>query len=303
MRLVTRSDFDGLVCGVLLKEVEQIDEVIFAHPKDMQDGTVTITQNDIITNLPYHPYCGMWFDHHASEGERIDLDMNFRGMFTVAPSAARVVFNYYNSPKHQKYEDLLVEVDKSDAATLSMQDVINPNGWILLSYVMDPRTGLGKNHSFRISNRDLMMQMIDLIHSRSVEEILELPDVKERVAVYFKDEMEFEAIMKKTSKVDGNVIVTDLRNEAELPTGNRFKIYAMYPEANVQLRIHYGKDKNTVVCALGHSIFNRTSKTHVGTLMAKYGGGGHKGAGTCQLKAADAERQIKEIIDACKKDG
>ena len=303
MRLVTRSDFDGLVCGVLLKEVEQIDEVIFAHPKDMQDGTVTITQNDIITNLPYHPNCGMWFDHHASEGERIDLDMNFRGMFTVAPSAARVVFNYYNSPKHQKYEDLLVEVDKSDAATLSMQDVINPNGWILLSYVMDPRTGLGKNHSFRISNRDLMMQMIDLIHSRSVEEILELPDVKERVAVYFKDEMEFEAIMKKTSKVDGNVIVTDLRNEAELPTGNRFKIYAMYPEANVQLRIHYGKDKNTVVCALGHSIFNRTSKTHVGTLMAKYGGGGHKGAGTCQLKAADAERQIKEIIDACKKDG
>lgn len=303
MRLVTRSDFDGLVCGVLLKEVEQIDEVIFAHPKDMQDGTVTITQNDIITNLPYHPNCGMWFDHHASEGERIDLDMNFRGMFTVAPSAARVVYNYYNSPKHKKFEDLMVEVDKSDAATLSMQDVINPNGWILLSYVMDPRTGLGKNHNFRISNRDLMMQMIDLIHSKSVDEILELPDVKERVAVYFKDEMEFEAIMKKTSKVDGNLIITDLRNEAELPTGNRFKIYAMYPQANLQLRIHYGKDKQTVVCALGHSIFNRTSKTHVGTLMAKYGGGGHKGAGTCQLKAADAERQIKEIIDVCKKDG
>lgn len=303
MRLVTRSDFDGLVCGVLLKEVEKIDDVVFAHPKDMQDGTVAITENDIITNLPYHPNCGMWFDHHASEGERIDLDMSFRGMFTVAPSAARVVYNYYNSPKLKKYEALMVEVDKSDAATLSMEDVVNPKGWILLSYVMDPRTGLGKNHNFKISNRDLMMKMIDLIRTKTVDEILELPDVKERVDIYFKDEREFEAIMRKTSKQDGNVIVTDLRNESELPTGNRFKIYAMYPEANIQLRIHYGKDKNTVVCALGHSIFNRTSNTHVGTLMAKYGGGGHKGAGTCQLKAADAERQITEIIAACKKEG
>lgn len=303
MRLVTRSDFDGLVCGVLLKEVEKIDEVVFAHPKDMQDGTVAITENDIITNLPYHPNCGMWFDHHASEGERIDLDMSFRGMFTVAPSAARVVYNYYNSPKLKKYEELLIEVDKSDAATLSMEDVVNPKGWILLSYVMDPRTGLGKQHNFKISNRDLMMKMIDWIHTKSVEDILAIPDVKERVDVYFQDEREFEAIMRKTSKEDGNVIITDLRNEGEVPTGNRFKIYAMFPKANIQLRIHYGKDKNTVVCALGHSIFNRTSKTHVGTLMAKYGGGGHKGAGTCQLKAADAEKQIKEIIETCKKDG
>lgn len=304
MRLVTRSDFDGLVCGVLLKEVEKIDEVVFAHPKDMQDGTVHITENDIITNLPYHPNCGMWFDHHASEGERIDLDISFRGMFSVAPSAARVVFNYYNSQKLKKYEDLLVEVDKSDAATLSMDDVVNPTGWILLSYVMDPRTGLGKNHNFKISNRDLMMKLIDWIREKSVEEILALPDIKERVDIYFKDEREFEAIMRKTSKQDGNVIVTDLRNEdGEVPTGNRFKIYAMYPEANIQVRIHYGRDKNTVVCALGHSIFNRTSKTHIGTLMAKYGGGGHKGAGTCQLQAAGAEKQIAEIIATCKKDG
>ena len=303
MRLVTRSDFDGLVCGVLLKEVEKIDDVVFAHPKDMQDGTVAITENDIITNLPYHPNCGMWLDHHASEGERIDVEMRLRGMFTVAPSAARVVYYYYNSPKLNKYEELMIEVVKSDAATLSMEDVVNPKGWILLSYVMDPRTGLGKNHNFKISNRDLMMKMIDLIRTKTVEEILELPDVKERVEIYFKDEREFEAIMRKTSKRDGNVIVTDLRNEADLPTGNRFKIYAMYPEANIQLRIHYGKDKNTVVCALGHSIFNRTSNTHVGTLMAKYGGGGHKGAGTCQLKSADAEKQIAEIIASCKKDG
>lgn len=303
MRLVTRSDFDGLVCAVFLKELGLVNEVVFAHPKDMQDGTVSITGNDIITNLPFNENCGMWFDHHASEGQRVDLDSGFKGMYSEAPSAARVVYDYYNDAKLKKFEKLLVEVDKSDAATLSMEDVLNPTGWILLSYVMDPRTGLGKFHNFTISNRDLMFYLIDWIRTHSVDEILAKPEIKERVEKYFEDEKAFEAAMHKYSKVEGNVIVTDLRDAGDVPTGNRFKVYALFPSANIQARIHYGKGTEIVVVALGHSIFNRTSKTHVGTLMAKYGGGGHKGAGTCQLSGADIDKKIREIIETCKKDG
>lgn len=303
MRLVTRSDFDGLVCAVLLKDVEKIDEVVFAHPKDMQDGKIEITDQDIITNLPYNPNCGMWFDHHASEGERLDLDANFRGLFEVAPSAARVVYKYYNSPKFKKYDELMVEVDKSDAAQLSKEDVLNPTGWILLSYVMDPRTGLGKYRDYEISNMQLMHNLVDWIRTKTVDEIMAQPDVKARIDRYFDHEKEFELSMKKHSVIERNVILTDLRNVDDAPTGNRFKIYAMYPEANIQVRISYGKDKNTVVCALGHSIFNRTSNTNVGSLMSKFGGGGHRGAGTCQLTGSNVEAQIREIVDACKKDG
>lgn len=303
MRLVTRSDFDGLVCAVLLKEVETIDEVVFAHPKDMQDGKIEITSGDIITNLPYHPNCAMWFDHHASEGERVDMESGFKGLFEVAPSAARVVYNYYKSPKFARYEKLLVEVDKSDAAQLSMDDVLNPSGWILLSYVMDPRTGLGKFRDYDISNYQLMMQLVDWIRTKPVEEIMAIPDIKQRVDRYREHEAEFEKVMKQYSVVDKNVIITDLRKVDDVPTGNRFKIYAMYPAANIQVRIHNGKDKNTIVCALGHSIFNRTSKTNIGSLMARFGGGGHKGAGTCQLDASTADAKIKEIIEACKADG
>jgi len=303
MRLVTRSDFDGLVCAVLLKDVEQIDEIVFPHPKDMQDGKIEITGNDIITNLPYNPSCAMWFDHHSSEGERLDLDANFKGLFEVAPSAARVVYKYYNSPKFKRYDSLMVEVDKSDAAQLSQEDVLNPTGWILLSYIMDPRTGLGKYRDYEISNLQLMHNLVDWIRTKSVDEILQIPDIKARADRYFEHEKEFEAAMKKHSVIEGNVIVTDLREVADVPTGNRFKIYAMYPQANIQVRIGFGRDKGIIVCALGHSIFNRTSNTNIGSLMAKYGGGGHRGAGTCQLEAAQADRQIREIIDSCKKDG
>ncbi|HKR64961.1 MAG TPA: exopolyphosphatase [Thermoanaerobaculia bacterium] len=305
MRLITRSDFDGLVCAVLLKNVEDIESVEFVHPKDVQDGKISAGRNDILTNLPYVPGVGLWFDHHSSEIVRNEDTATYRGRFEIAPSAARVVFNHYGAEKLGKFASLLESVDKSDAAQLSMEDVTNPQGWMLLSYVMDPRTGLAYHHGYSISNRELMAKMIDLIAANpdAPETVLADRDVKERIDRYFSQLKEFEKVMRERSRVEGNVIITDLRGAGETPAGNRFLIYTMFPEANIQVRIFDGRKGEFVVCAVGHSIFNRTSKTDVGQLMDRFGGGGHRGAGTCQLPLAEAEAKLAEIIAQIKKDG
>lgn len=309
MRLITRSDFDGLACAVLLRQVEDIEAVEFVHPKDVQEGKIAIGPNDILTNLPFVPEVGLWFDHHSSEIDRNEVTVSYRGRFEVAASAARVVYTHYvNGPKGEKlkkYTKLLESVDRSDAAKLTMEEVQDPRGWILLSYVMDPRTGLAYHHGYKISNRDLMMKMIDLIeaHPDDPDAVLADPDVKERVDRYFEKLPQFEKVMRDHTRVEKNVIVTDLRGVSDLPPGNRFLIYAMYPEQNIQVRIFDGRKGEFIVCAVGHSIFNRTSKTDVGKLMDKYRGGGHKGAGTCQLPNAHAESTIRDIIESIKRDG
>jgi len=305
MRLITRSDFDGLVCAVLLKNVETIDAVEFVHPKDVQDGKISVKSDDILTNLPFVRGVGLWFDHHSSEIVRNEDTVNYRGRFEIAPSAARVVYNHYEGRNMKQYDRLLESVDRSDAAQLTKEEVTNPKGWILLSYVMDPRTGLAYHHGYRISNRELMTKMIDLIaqHPDEPEAVLGDPDVKQRVDRYFEQQREFERITREHSRVDGNVIVTDLRGLSELPTGNRFLVYTMFPDANIQVRVFDGRKGEFVVCAVGHSIFNRTSRTDVGRLMDQYGGGGHRGAGTCQLPLASAEATIAEIIGKIKADG
>jgi len=307
MRLITRSDFDGLVCAVLLRDVEQVDTVEFVHPKDVQDGKVAAGRDDILTNLPYVPGAGLWFDHHSSEIVRNEDTATYRGRFEIAPSAARVVFNHYSpgTDKLDKYESLLESVDKSDAAQLTMDDVTHPKGWMLLSYVMYPRTGLAYHRGYKISNRELMTRMIELIAANpdDPDVVLADPDVKERIDRYFEQQEEFRKVMRERSTVEKNVIITDLRGLRDLPAGNRFLIYTMYPAQNIQVRIFDGRGGEFTVCAVGHSIFNRTSKTDVGKLMDKYGGGGHRGAGTCQLPNAHAEAKIRDIIEEIKKDG
>lgn len=305
MRLITRSDFDGLACAVLLREVESVDSVEFVHPKDVQDGKVAVGRNDILSNLPYVQGAGLWFDHHSSEIVRNEDTVSYRGRFEVAPSAARVVFNHYGAEKLGKYAKLLESVDRSDAAQLTIDEVKTPSGWMLLSFVMDPRTGLAYHHGYRISNRELMTKMIELIaqHPDNPDAVLADADVKERIDRYFAQQEEFERVTRAHSRVEANVIVTDLRGAGEPPTGNRFLVYTWYPQANIQVRIFDGRKGEFVVCAVGHSIFNRTSRTDVGRLMAKHGGGGHRGAGTCQLALADAEAKLAEIIDTIKRDG
>lgn len=315
MRLLTRSDFDGLACAVILREVENIETIEFCHPKDMQDGKIDVTSNDIITNLPFNAKAGMWFDHHASQSENANLNAasnagqsgTVKGRYVIAPSTARVIYDYYTEQgfegKLKKFEAMLHDADRVDSADLTVDDVTNPKGWILLSYLMDPRTGLGKLHDYETSNRDLMMKFIDWIPKHTAEEIIEFSDVKPRIDRYFSDEARFKAALLDYSYVDRNVVITNLRG-VETPIGNRFLIYTLFPEANISLRIIDGKKgSEVIVIAVGYSIFNRTSKTHIGALMSKYGGGGHEGAGTCQVPVADASNAITEIIEQMKKDG
>ena len=267
-RLVTRSDMDGLVCAVILKQLELIDEIKFVHPKDMQDGTITITENDIITNLPYVPQAHLVFDHHESETVRNEKADNHI-IIADAPSAARVVYDYYAKDNDLSMirEDMMIAVDKADAAQFSKDDILNPKGWDLLSFLMDSRTGLGRFRDFRISNYQLMMDLIDYCHDHGIEDIMKLPDVKERVDLYDQYGDRFIHQLKKCSTVRGNLVVLDLRDEEIIYPGNRFMIYAMYPDANISIHVIWGFQKQNTVFATGKSIINRSSKTNVGELM------------------------------------
>ncbi len=303
-RLVTRSDMDGLVCAVILKQLDMIDEIKFVHPKDMQDGTIDITPNDIITNLPYVPQAHIVFDHHESETIRNEKADNHI-IDPEAPSAARVVYNYYGGKaKLPHISDMMMSaVDKADAAQFSIDEILNPQGWVLLSFLMDSRTGLGRFKEFRISNYQLMMDLIDYCIDHTIEEIMELPDVKERVELYKQYEPQFRQQLEECSIMYNNLIVLDLRDEEVIYPGNRFVMYAVNPEVNISIHVIWGFQKQNTVFALGKSIVNRTSKTNIGELCLKYGGGGHKAAGTCQVAHEDAERVLEELIEKINNDG
>ena len=303
-RLVTRSDFDGLVCAVLLKELGILDEIKFVHPKDMQDGKIEITDRDITTNLPYVPGAHLVFDHHLSETIRVGEQTNHI-IDASAPSAARVVYNYYGGKERFPTisDEMMLAVDQADSAQYSPADILAPKGWALLNFIMDARTGLGRFRDFRISNYQLMMELIDHCRTLSIAEILQLPDVKERVDLYFEHEAKFSDQLARCSKVYGNVVVIDLRKEETIYAGNRFMIYAMYPEINVSIHVLWGLKQQNTVLACGKSIINRSSKTDIGPLMLEYGGGGHQAAGTCQVDNDKAEEALEAIIARMRADG
>ncbi|MDR1246249.1 MAG: exopolyphosphatase [Clostridiales Family XIII bacterium] len=304
MRLLTRSDFDGLACAALLKDLGIIDHWKFVHPKDLQDGIVEVTGNDVLANVPYVKGAKLWFDHHSSEGERLGSGIEFEGVSRMADSAARVIFDYYDGDNKLKhFLQMVAAVDKVDSAKLTKDEILNPTGWILLGFVMDPRTGLGRFRNFRISNYELMENLIDACASKSINEILANPDVKERTDLYFEQDALFREMVSKHTSVRGNAIVTDLRNVETIYTGNRFLIYSLYPEQNISLWIVDGRNKQNCPIAVGHSILNRSSNTDVGALTLKYGGGGHRQVGTCQVDYAEADRVIDELIAKINADG
>lgn len=304
MRLLTRSDFDGLVCAALLKELGVIDSWKFVHPKDMQDGLVEVASDDVLANIPYVKGCAFWFDHHESEKDRLG-DIVFEGASRPADSAARVIYEYYGGAEKlpSRFAEIIAAVDKIDSAKLSIDEIQNPSGWILLGFIMDPRTGLGRFHDFRISNYQLMETLIDQCRNQDIDDILEHPDVAERVEVYQEQNAFFRDMVKTFTRVDGNVIITDLRGVETLYTGNRFLVYSLYPEQNISLWVIDGREKQNCPIAVGHSILNRTSKTNVGALMLKYGGGGHQQVGTCQVPYDETSAVIAKLVKAMKKDG
>ena len=297
MRLVTRSDFDGLVCAVLSHHIGLISEYKFAHPKDLQDGIVEVGKGDILANVPYVKGCGMWFDHHSSEHERLQ-DMDFTGVSKLAPSCARVIWEYYGGHEKfpEKFDVMMEAVDRIDSGNLTAEEIAKPEGWILLGVIMDPRTGLGRYHDYRISNYQLMLDLIQYCEEKSVEEILALPDVTERTTRYFKQQELFEDMLKRCSTVHDNVIVTDLRGEEEVYSGNRFTAYALFPKCNISILVIWGLKQQNVVFTVGYSILNRTATVDVGSLMLRYGGGGHHMVGTCQVPTEKAEAALGEIL-------
>ncbi len=297
-RLITRSDMDGLVCAVLLKELGLLGEIVFQHPKDMQDGKVAVTERDIITNLPYVPGCGLCFDHHASEAVRNGGQPTPNYVLQPdAKSAARVVYDHYGGKaRFTRISDAMMEaVDKADSAGFSMDDVLEPKGWELLSFLMDARTGLGRFREFRVSNYQLMMKLIDCCRDMPIEDILALPDVKERVDLFFAQHELFRAQIARVAKVHGPLVVLDLRDEETIYAGNRFVVYAMYPQCNISMHVMWGREKSNTVYTVGKSIFDRSSPVDVGALMLKHGGGGHHAAGTCQ-GANDCAEPMKELL-------
>lgn len=302
MRLVTRSDFDGLACAMMLKELGMIDEIKFVHPKDVQDGKIELSKDDITTNLPYDPRVALAFDHHESEEDRLRA-IETNGKLIIDPkakSAARVLYDYYGGKERfpRISDELMNAVDKGDSADFTQEEILHPTGWVLLHYLMDARTGLGRFHEFRISNYDLMMELIDYCLEHSIDEILELPDVKERVQLYFEQEALFKEQLKRIARVEGNCVILDLRNEEVIHAGNRFMIYAMYPEVQYSVHVVWGFQKQNTAVMIGKSIINKSGNEDVGQLCLAYGGGGHFNAGTCQLDNDSVDTLLPNIIYA-----
>ena len=298
MRLITRSDFDGLACGALLKEAGIIDNWKFAHPKDLQDGLVEVTKDDCLANVPFVPGCGLWFDHHSSEHERNELKGKYKGESRITPSCARIIYDYYGGSKRfSHFDEMMKAVDKVDSGNLTIDEIMNPTGWILIGFLMDPRTGLGRWRNFTISNYQLMEKLIDACRTMTTEEILNMPDVKERIDVYFEQTTLFTEMVKNHTKVEKDVIISDLRGVNPIYSGNRFMIYSMYPKQNISVWIVDGKGGEGCSAAVGYSILNRTSNVNVGSLMLKYGGGGHKAVGTCQFTKDNMDKQLPKLID------
>jgi hypothetical protein len=296
MRLVTRGDLDGLTSAVLLTTVENIDEIELIHPQDITDGHFTITGNDIMANLPYHPDCAVWFDHHELTESNASPPEQFKGAHALKPSVARVIYDYYGEGKLKRFKHLVDETDRFDAAQLSLEDVNDPQGVIMLGFTIDPRTGMGRF-------KEYFLKLVELLKTRGIDEVMAHPEVVARMERYREENADFRQALKAHSRQDGNVVITDFRKMEQIPVGNRFLVYTLFPDANVSLRLQWGPKRKFVAATLGHSIFSRTCRTDIGQLCSDFGGGGHRGAGACILPTDEAEGKIGEIIDRLKEAG
>ncbi len=289
MRLVTRADLDGLTSAVLITDMEPIDSIELIHPQDLTDKKFEILKGDILANVPYHPNAGKWFDHHLLTESNLKPPDKFDGAYRHAPSTARIVEEYYKSPKLKKYDALIQETDRMDSANLTLEDVLDPKDYILLGYTIDPRTGLS-------GFKDYFMLLLDALKNKTIDEIMQMPEVQHRVNQMRSEWLIFKRLTLENSRTDGNVVLTDFRHIEKIPIGNRFIVYTLFPDANVSVRVHWGPQRQFVAVVVGHSIFNRTCKVNIGELMSDFGGGGHVGAGAAPLKAETANADLEEII-------
>lgn len=296
MRLVTRGDLDGLTSAVLISIMEDIDSIELIHPQDITDRKFEIRENDIMANLPYHPKCSMWFDHHQFTESNEKPPEDFKGRYALEPSVARVIYDHYLSDRLKKFETLVNETDRFDSAQLSIEDVTDPKGIILLGFTIDGRSGIGKFE-------DYFRNLVGSLQTMSIDEVLTQPKVADRIRLMKEHNSFFLNMIREHSYVDGNVVITDFRSLEKVPVGNRFLVYTLFPDVNVSVRLQWGPNREFVAATLGHSIFNRTSRANCGVICSKFGGGGHKGAGAVPLKTDDAEEKIAGIVRILKDTG
>jgi hypothetical protein len=292
MRLVTRGDLDGLTAAVLITEMEEVDEILLVHPQDITDNKIEITDNDILANLPYDPRVGLWFDHHA---HTVMPEDSYKGSYAVAPSVARVIYDYYASIKLKRFEHLVKETDRFDSADLTRDDIDNPQGVILLGFLVDPRTGLGGDFRAQFTS------LVERIRAKSLADVLNDADIRALTNIFRRDDQDFREFLLANSEVHDKVVVTDYRDIENAPVGNRFLIYTTFPDCSVSLRIQWGPGKKLVALNIGHSIFDRSCSVDVGELCRNYGGGGHRGAGGCVLRPMASGLAIKIITEKLRK--
>lgn len=306
LRLITRSNFDGLVCAILLRELNLIDRIAFAHPRDVQHDRIEIGNRDVLANVAYHPDAHLVFDHHVSEAMRVRQKPANCILDPSAPSSARVIYNYFGGKRrfpHVPFHDLLAAVDKNSSAQFSKDDVLNPRDWDLLAVLLDARTGLGRFGNFTVSNHALMMELMDDCRQHPIQDVLKQPGVKERSDLYGDHQQKSVEQIRRSTAVHGNVGILDLRHEDIIYVCNRFLIYAMFPEINVSVHVLWGAERLKTVFAVGKSIFNRTSQTNIGALTLNYGGGGSANAGSCEADHEDADRVLGQLIATINREG
>ena len=303
-RLITRADFDGVVCGALFNELDMIDDIVFAEPNDMQQGRVPVSDKDISTNLPFVEGIHLCLDHHASEIERVGEKDNLI-IDADAPSAARVVYRHFGGKEAfpDISEDLLAAVDQADSAQYSEEDILAPEKWTLLNFIIDPRTGLEGISGFSIPHNGLLYDLMTYCRHNPIEEILAQPDVVERVNAYQYQKEFSELQLVRCAAVHGNLVVVDLRGEDPIYTCNRFLIYALNPECNISMHLIPGTEEGTTTVSVGKSILDRSSKTNIGSLLLEFGGGGHVAAGGCKVKNEDADEFVGQLIERINADG
>ncbi len=296
MRLVTRADLDGVTAAVLISTVEAVDSIELIHPQDITDGRFEIRPQDIMANLPYHPAAALWFDHHELTGSNRLPPVDYRGRHRIAPSVARVIYEHYRDERLARYAALVDETDRFDSAHLTREEVLNPQGVILLGFTIDSRTGLGRF-------KEYFLQLVSWLKPLPVTEVLRQPEVVERIERMRESDLNFLSLLRAHSRREGNVLVTDFRDLDPPPVGNRFLVYTLFPDTNVSLRLQWGPGKKSVAATLGHNIFNRTSRADCGRICSDHGGGGHRGAAACLLEAATADAQAAEIVARLRREG
>jgi len=291
-RILTRADFDGIVSALLLREAGVVDRVAFAHPRDVEAGRMFVDGETVLATLPHRPEAGLCFNHRHDPPV---VGANHTGG-SAALSTARVIYDHYGAGAFSGVSaGLLDAVDRCTAGHLDEAEIRNPAGWVMLNFLMDARTGLGRFSDFAVSNTQLMLDMVGYLREPDPERVLARPDVHERVVLYRDHARAFADQIKRCTAIHGRIGVIDLRYEDFIFCGNRFLVYALVPEIDISIHVYWGRERQNTVIVAGRSVLGGCPEVDLGRQMAAFGGGGHPGAGSCQVDNGAAARILDDL--------